>query len=993
MIRRAKQLLSSIFPPARKPVTLRSALPLLIFLLLYGAICALLEFRDILLFAYPRAFVLMLVTPWIWWAHLAGRTGFSGARSTITLGVRLALCGVFVMLLAEPRAVRKSDVLSLVYVVDLSDSMGETATESALTYAVRTAAEKPEKDQAGLVVFGRDAAVELPPRVSFPFEAINTRVARDATDLSKSLSVAAAILPEEHQGRIVLISDGTETMGSLSRVLDELKSRNIAVDVLPVEYAYAHEVWLERLELPRRVKSNETYNAAVILNSRQAGSGRLILRENGKQIHQRQISWQAGKKRIVLPIYLREPGYYEYIATIEVPRGKDGWKENNIAINYLFLRGKGKVLLVTDPEGQPLDVTALATALRQAKRSVELRSAYAMPRDAMSLLPYDCIVFVNVPREMLDQVQLQAVHDAVYNQGVGFLMVGGKNSFGPGGWHRSVIEQILPVKMDISTKKVMPKGALVIVLHTCEFPQGNTWGKRITKQAIRVLSAQDEVGVLIYDFNGADRWLFDLTPAGDLKKLHPLINKAQIGDMPAFTPTMTLGLASLKKSDAAAKHMIIITDGDPSPPPGKLLAAFRAANISISTVSVFPHGGQDIQIMKLIARATGGRYYSVKNANRLPSIFIKEAKTLRRSLIQNKLFTPRVAGPSAVLNGLGKLPPLRGYVLTSPKPRSEMILQGPETEEADPLLISWHYGLGKTAAFTSDLGSNWGRDWVSWAQYRAFVSQLIVDISRVERPTHLQTHVSAQGNRGVVLIEDHYSQPTLLDIQAAVSGPRNRRVKVKLKQIGLRRYRGTFALWGKGRYQLMAMAKGGGRTEHTLGGIVIPYSPEYLRFRSSPIMLERIAEKTGGRLLAGKETGKTLFKRDDKPRRSSRSVAVYFLLLLACLVPLDVGVRRIQLDRSVLLGWFGLGRKRSTETLSALLARKQQITFQSAQTDRPLPAAPPPRTGSPQPGAPPPQVKQDRPVADNQTEEPLSTTAQLLAMKRKRAQQENETHE
>ncbi|MDA0660438.1 MAG: hypothetical protein O3C60_16575, partial [Planctomycetota bacterium] len=53
------------------------------------------------------------------------------------------------------------------------------------------------------------------------------------------------------------------------------------------------------------------------------------------------------------------------------------------------------------------------------------------------------------------------------------------------------------------------------------------------------------------------------------------IAAAEIGDMPSFTTTMQLGLSSLKKSDAAAKHMIIISDGDPSPPPPEMIAEFQ----------------------------------------------------------------------------------------------------------------------------------------------------------------------------------------------------------------------------------------------------------------------------------------------------------------------------------------------------------------------------------------------------------------------------------
>ena len=53
----------------------------------------------------------------------------------------------------------------------------------------------------------------------------------------------------------------------------------------------------------------------------------------------------------------------------------------------------------------------------------------------------------------------------------------------------------------------------------------------------------------------------------------------------------------------------------------------------------------------------------------LPSIFIKEAKTLKRSMIQNKIFTPTIEFPSPILKGIDALPELKAYVLTSPKER------------------------------------------------------------------------------------------------------------------------------------------------------------------------------------------------------------------------------------------------------------------------------------------------------------------------------------
>jgi hypothetical protein len=284
----------SIFPPARKPVTWRAVVPLVGFLAVFAGAVVILEWRDILRFTRPVAFWLTVFVPWFWWLHHAGGSGLGGTRAVVALLTRLSLVGAFIMLLAEPRAVRKSDALSLVYALDISDSMGEKVSDQALSWVMQTVQKKPQKDEAGLIVFGRDAAVELPPRQTFPFETINSRVAKDGSNLAKALGLAAAMLPEGNQGRVVLISDGNETDGNVAGSLDEMKSRGIAVDVLPIGFAYEKEVWLERLDLPRVVKQGETYEAGVLLNSLAAGKGTLRLQENGKVIFEKPVEYAPG---------------------------------------------------------------------------------------------------------------------------------------------------------------------------------------------------------------------------------------------------------------------------------------------------------------------------------------------------------------------------------------------------------------------------------------------------------------------------------------------------------------------------------------------------------------------------------------------------------------------------------------------------------------------------------------------------------------------------
>jgi uncharacterized membrane protein len=1014
----AMSLFTSILPPPREKITFVRALPLVIFLIAFPLICFLLDRSEIVLFSRLWPFGLIVLAPWLWWMHEAGYSGLTKGRALMALVARLILLGLFIVAIAEPRAVRKDKGLSIIFVVDASASIREEARTDAIRYVLEVASKKPEKDQVGLVFFGRSAAVELPPGPILPYDdkntVMNVQIDYDGTDISKALSLAAAMLPKDKNGRIVLISDGVETEGNLTAALDDLKAKGIPVDVMPVNYSYENEVWLEHLELPRSVKIGEEYNATVILSSLKKGKGKLTLMQNGQPFFSEEVEFVEGKNRYEVPIRLPQAGYYEYQANIEVADVKnadgkitqvlDFKKENNKAVSHLYLKGKGRVLVVTDPGGDPRDFGRLAEAMRNVGRELEVQSASEFAHNPAALQMYDCIIFANVPAAAFDAVQLDALHEAVFAQGSGFLMVGGPNSYGPGGYNKTPVERALPVSMDLSQKKILPKGALAIVLHTCEFPQGNTWGKNIAKQAIKVLNERDEVCILAQDFGGKDYFVAKLTPAGDFEELSKKIAVAELGDMMSFAPTMQMALNELKASDASAKHVIIISDGDPQPPSPALLQSYIDNKISISTVSVFPHGGttgNEVQLMTNIAKMTGGRHYLPQNPNQLPSIFIKEATTLRRSAIQNITFTPTVSVTSKILEGIDALPPLRGYVLTTPKERSLTILEGPEEEEVDPVLSTWRYGLGASAAWTSDLSPNWAADWVEWRKYDAFVKQLITFISRVDDGGKLHVRTFASGGQGIVVIDDYGAKDTFLAMEGSVKDSRGIDKPMAIKQVGPNRYEGRFPLTGEGTYNITAVAAGsGGVVQHVQDRFVMPYSQEYLRFRSNPIVLQSIAQKTGGAELMGDATKevKSLYAQENRTAKAASSpILDWILILLACLIPLDVGLRRVQLDMAVIKGWFNFGRETqpSEETFSKLRARKETVSTtlsdRSKQKAEATRAAEGPamkiEVGKPQVGAaaPPPL----RPGAPPKNDEGGSATSRLLAAK-KRVQDQTE---
>ncbi|MBC8112965.1 MAG: hypothetical protein H7062_01175 [Candidatus Saccharimonas sp.] len=419
--------------------------------------------------------------------------------------------------------------------------------------------------------------------------------------------------------------------------------------------------------------------------------------------------------------------------------------------------------------------------------------------------------------------------------------------------------------------------------------------------------------------------------------------------------------------------------------------------MSVSMVAIFPHGGLDISKMQGVAEVTGGRYYFPEDPAQLPAIFIKESKTLKRSLLQNKVFTPTIGFPSPVVKGLEGMPELKGYVITTAKGHPAMqILNGPpdaeQSDSIDPILAIWQHGLGKTAAFTSDFSTNWGSNWQKWDRFQPFVKQLLTDISRVKKDGHLRMSTQTSGGDAVIVVEDFHPDESFLELNAKLSGPGQKTENIQLKQVGPRRYQATVPLWGHGRYHAIAQGVGGDRKDLAFGGFIVSYSPEYLRFRSNRQTLQEIADRTGGKMLSGDPVKDDIYMRGRAPKRSSKPIFDWFLIALAILIPLDVAIRRIQIDFRAI--WKTLTMQRhgpSTATMGTLLQTKQTISeaLKSRKSERPLPpqsGSAPPRSSSSKPTTVASQSQTpNTPSAPTGNEfKPTSTTERLLALKRKR---------
>jgi hypothetical protein len=961
--------------------------------------------------------VLALLVPVVWWSRGA-RVSLGPVRGIVVPALRCLLITALVLALAEPVILRSSNDLTVAVVLDRSRSINPSELDAAVDWVQQATADRGETDRLAVVHAARDASVVMMPDANGHIGIESVQGRTDASDLAEGVEYAKGLLPDVGAHRILLVSDGNETAGSLLEAASRAADAGIPIDVLPIRYERGGEVMVERLIAPADIRPGDAVDLRVVLRSQTTASGRLTLFRNGVPVPMNQgstldVTLEPGLTVVPLRAPATGGAMERYEVIFEPDAGTlDARTTNNTASAVSLNAGQGRILLVSDGEE---GLERLAGVLRRRGMSVEAGGVDRILGGPAALAAWDAIVLVNLPRWSVPDHVDGELATWVQEGGGGLLMTGGPTSFGAGGWIGSQVAEILPVGLDPPAERQTRRGALAIILHSCEMPRGNYWGRKVAESAIEALSSLDYVGIVEFTNRGGQtEWAYPMQVAGNKRGALQAAASLSYGDMPTFGTAMRLALGSLESVEAGQKHVIIISDGDPQPPPPELLDRYVGAKVSVSTVMVGGHGtAMDRRRMNAIATITGGRFYDVQNPSQLPGIFIQEAQVVSRSLIQEGVFGPTWSGPgggplpAVAMEAIGALPPIGGYVLTESRgglARASMIVP---TEQADDPLLAWaHQGLGRVAVFTSDLGSRWAGLWANW---EGEVPLWESTISWLMRPADdgLLTMTLREGDDGEVVVDiEAIDQDAgflnFLQTQAVVMGPGGVSEPVTLKQSGPGRYHGQFSMadagenapvsgggWVVGvRYQGVHPESGEAMQGWVQEAVIQNWPDEDRAVRSNDVLLAQVAERSGGRVLSMDEDPALvrIFDRAGlKPVAGQRTVWGALAILAAILLLVDIAVRRIVLDtqRRRVLSRRAAGMA-SSGVSSASVAWKQvkanvatKRASQSEPTQQPRPQQPPPD-----------ELQADKTVSE--LDDPQSTLSHLRAVRKRLRDQEGD---
>jgi len=670
-----------------------------------------------------------------WRAPISGRR-----RIAVTL-LRLAAIWVIVASLrtgATPTS--QEQPRHIAYLVDRSASIDARQAAWIEKRIASLEAIRPKRLIRSVLAFGQRAATVVPEGDGrLDADAVHraltgANIDPSRTNLEGALLAALSSLPSQAHSRVIILTDGRETTGSVEQMLSHGRRLGLEIYPVPVPSAAPQTMAWEQLVVPSSAKRGETVPVQVVVRN-----GTTAPQPVDVTISVRGVAIAHQRAAV-------KPGWH--VVTVGVPAVRAGTMQFDVAVqfarssareqrsSFVEVEGPPRVLVVLE---RPTQLPLLAQALKRREMDLAVTTPAELPVDAQRLLDYDAVLLSNIPKSAVSQAQAAALRTYTERLGGGIVMVGLGGKLDEEIAHEAPLDALLPVRFEPKGVQEAKRRLCIILLID---RSASMLGPRIaaTKRAavelVRQLQPEDLVGVMAFDTIAYI--IIDVQPAAAVgpSLVDKLARLKSTGGTDIY-PALKAAQERLQATDSTVKHIILLSDGyTPIEVPSykRLLSDFVQQHITISTIGV---GAFMIntEFLDWLATGTGGTFYQLNGLEDLPVLIARDTqKAIGRLPFAEGFFRPERAPDSAWFASTPNWPPLKGYITMTAKPGSHVELQITKPGGADPLLAHWSLGLGRVTVFGSDADARWSADWVKWPEFDRVWSEIIRQTMR-PRPT------------------------------------------------------------------------------------------------------------------------------------------------------------------------------------------------------------------------------------------------------------------
>ena len=813
------------------------------------------------MFDRPVMLWLLLALPLVAAPGVLAIRGGKWLKGGIAIAIR---CGCFlgmVLALAGLEVPQRTGASRMAMVVALDESRSIAPDQRAwmIRQLARISRSMNPRDRLAVIGFGRDTSLLTP--LGDPRLATGQGATADpnATDLAGALTTAQGVYPADDEKRLLILSDGDETVGHALDELPAVAQQGIRIFTAAPPPPAAARVSLTNFQAPATVRADTSFAFHLDIENEAAHqvSARLKLSGAGAVLGAQQINLAPGMNRFELPYRVGRRGAWLMKAELSVPPPMVA--VNPVAETALSVVPPPRVLVIAS---SPPD--SLIDSLKLRHYEVASAAPRGLPIRATDYLGYQAVIIANVPAEALDDDVQDALNHYVADYGGGLVVTG--DSLRDYKFHGSQLEKTLPVTFQAQPPPPSREPIAVYLLidrsnsmsYNSRSPAVRD-GERIryAKQAAIALLNQlddtDSAGVIAFD---SDAYVIGHlhTLAEGRGELEARVARLEPGGGTDFMGALTIAENEILASNIAVREVILLTDGDTNRQYSEhqqLMADFARNHIPVSTIRIGPDL-DNLRLLQDFASATGGVFYRVEDITKLPQLLVHlthEAQEYKR----HQHARIDLGNPSSVLSGIRPrdIPPIDFFAFTRSKEGSETPLIVRQGSISAPLIATWQYELGRSAVFAADPDSMGSLAWIRWNRYAEFWSQLISWVSREGDSGPFSLHLRNSTDGSFEIEAQKVDQLPVSNLFCRITGP-GRDFDVAMTQVGSSLYHGESSPLARGTYNLALMIKAGDtenvllRREVAMAG---PDAADSAEMRLRPpdfALLRQLAQATGG---------------------------------------------------------------------------------------------------------------------------------------------------
>lgn len=820
--------------------------------------------------------LLLLLLPAVYFAFYWWKNNKQISREyTIIFLLRVSAVCLLIFAMSMPTILIPIKEEQILFLVDASDSTVGTEQQST-EFLVQALAKKKDHQAVGLYSFDGQIQTQVPLSLlteDVPEFILSTD--RSKTNISESIQLATNLAEQQKATRIVLLSDGLENSGLVSDQLSRMAGSHVEIDTYVLKRPQSDDVAITSFETPPVAFEGEQQQLIVQVESTKAITGELILSQNDTFISTQAVQIESGSNTFTLRHASIGEGLLKYQVKLNV--AKDALLENNQLTSVTMVESAPKLLIVSSDKF----TSPIPTYIDQNVVKIDAIEASDLPLDLSNYLSYDAIIFDNVPGYQVGEAKMTVIEQAVKNFGVGFMMVGGDNSYGLGGYFKTPIEKLLPVEMEVKGKQQLPSLGLIIVMDRSGSMSGNKFelAKEAAARSVELLREDDTLGFIAFDDQPWE--IIESKPLTNKEHAVEKILSISLGGGTEIYPGLDLAYERLTDLKLQRKHIILLTDGQSATQNDyeELITEGLGDNITLSTVAI----GQDADraLLEELAQYGTGRFYDVMDESTIPAILSRETVMISRTYIEDNPFYPTIRGDAAWTSLFTDgVPQLNAYIATTAKQTATVIA---ESTKEDPVIAEWMYGLGRTIAYTSDSTGAWSGDFARFDQWGNFwntaVSKLLPSYSEV--PFDIR-----KSEDGSFSVSDPSGESSFLDIVAVNEA--GEEIDTLSEPVAPGKSRVSF----DADPGLIFLRISNEQNSMYQAGISIPYSEEYKIQPPNKALLQDIASRTGGQVIS---TPEQAMRDIDYKSSESKSVQKWLVLLAMLLFFVDITLRRFGL--------------------------------------------------------------------------------------------------